>query len=869
MIGQQISHYKILEKLGEGGMGVVYKAEDTKLKRTVALKFLPPELTRDAEAKQRFIHEAQAASALEHNNICNIHEIDETDDGRTFIAMACYEGETLREKIKRGPLKVEEAVGIAIQIAQGLEKAHQKGIIHRDIKPANIYLTEDGIVKIVDFGLAKLLGISTLTKTGTTPGTVTYMSPEQARGEKVDFRTDIWSLGVVLYEMVSGQPPFKGDYEQAVVYSILNENPEPISQKRGEIPFELEKVIGRCLAKNVDERYPSDADLLKDLDRLRHGIPTPDVRSYPIARLIRRLSSKSARKAIIPIGLLLVLSALGFLFINKTRWDEWFGLKLIPREKHLAILPFTNVGNLPGNQAFCDGLLEVLTSKLTQLEEFQGALWVVPSTEVRRRAVSSVREAKQNFGVNLAVTGSVQRENGDVLLTLNLVDARSLRQLSSTVLDDHLSNVSMMQYGVLTELTDMLKIELQPQKLNVLKAGTTDNPLAYDYYIQGRGFLSDFQRSESIDAAIELFKLALGEDPDYALAHAGLGEACLRKYRYNKEVPWIQRAVDHCNGALELNAQLAPVRVTLGLIHTEMGRYEEAIQEFLEAIEMDEMNTTAYLGLSRTYESMGRLKEAEDIGKKVIQLRPSYWQGYSRLGIFYFRHGRYEEAIDQLRRVVALTPENARSYSRLGVVYYTVERWEKARVMFERSIRIQPSYRAYYNLATLYYYERRFNEAAEMYQKALSISDTDYLVWGGLAAAYFNCSPEKRDMAIEACRQAIMLAERQLDVNPKDQQILSDLAGYHIDIKDHQKALSLLNRVVSQQPSDLEIMIRIAENYERLGNREQALHWIVKLFDEGYPLPRIIEIDYLKDLRSDERFKALLEKHSQDSPEEE
>ena len=236
MIGRTISHYKILEKLGQGGMGVVYKAEDISLERTVALKFLPPHLVSAAEAEERFIHEAKAASALDHNNICNIHEIGKTDDGQTFIAMAYYEGETLREKIEREPLKLEEAVDIAVQVAQGLAQAHEKGIVHRDIKPANIFLTDDGLVKILDFGLAKLAGNTKLTKDGSTLGTVAYMSPEQTRGDFVDFHTDIWSLGVVLYEMLTGQLPFRGDYEQAIMYAILNSEPEPAETIRKELP---------------------------------------------------------------------------------------------------------------------------------------------------------------------------------------------------------------------------------------------------------------------------------------------------------------------------------------------------------------------------------------------------------------------------------------------------------------------------------------------------------------------------------------------------------------------------------------------------------------------------------------------------------
>jgi hypothetical protein len=265
MIGKTISHYKILEKLGEGGMGVVYRAEDTKLRRTVALKFLPSGLTRDPEARERFAHEAQAASSLDHPNICTVHEIDAAEDGQMFIVMACCEGEALKNKIQRGPLTIEEAVNIAAQVAQGLAKAHGKGIVHRDIKPGNIMVTSDGIVKILDFGLAKLAGRTVLTKTGSTLGTVAYISPEQARGDPVDHRTDIWSLGIALYEMLTGERPFISEYEQALVYSILNEEPRPITSLRTEVPWALEQIVARAMAKNLDERHQSADEMLADL----------------------------------------------------------------------------------------------------------------------------------------------------------------------------------------------------------------------------------------------------------------------------------------------------------------------------------------------------------------------------------------------------------------------------------------------------------------------------------------------------------------------------------------------------------------------------------------------------------------------------
>jgi serine/threonine protein kinase len=272
--GSRVSHYRIIEKIGQGGMGVVYKAEDTKLRRTVALKFLPPYLTEDPSARERFIHEAQAASALDHHNICTIYEIDETEDSHTFISMACYEGNTLRERLQRGPIDLDEVLNIGIQISEGLTKAHRKGIVHRDLKPANIMITDDGVVKIMDFGLAKLAGRTRITRTGTTVGTPAYMSPEQAQGGEVDERSDIFSLGVILYEMIAGRTPFKGEYEAAILYSIVHDEPELLSDSRPDVPARLQQIIDAMLEKDSGKRYENSTELVVDLAELREETRT-------------------------------------------------------------------------------------------------------------------------------------------------------------------------------------------------------------------------------------------------------------------------------------------------------------------------------------------------------------------------------------------------------------------------------------------------------------------------------------------------------------------------------------------------------------------------------------------------------------------
>ncbi|HEY4644603.1 MAG TPA: serine/threonine-protein kinase, partial [Bacteroidota bacterium] len=351
MIGQTISHYRILEEVGRGGMGIVYKAEDILLHRPVALKFLPAELTRDIEARERFAAEAQAASALDHPNIAVVHEIAETEDGSSFICMAYYEGKTLKEMVGKGPLPLDQTIDIAIQLAEGLKRAHEVGIIHRDLKPANVIVTDRGEVKIVDFGLAKLLGGAKLTTTGKTLGTAAYMSPEQARGEHVDSRTDIWSLGVLLFEMLTGQRPFRSEYEQAVIYAILNEEPTAPSTLRADTPSELEAVVKKCLQKETRKRFQTADELLYELKRSRaqHATRGPVVRRA--MSFARRAVPSRPTSFVIPFAAVVVgLLALMLLVPSVTTTiEDWIGVDAIPEQKNLAVLPFTNIGGSPTN----------------------------------------------------------------------------------------------------------------------------------------------------------------------------------------------------------------------------------------------------------------------------------------------------------------------------------------------------------------------------------------------------------------------------------------------------------------------------------------------------------------------------------------
>ena len=449
-----------------------------------------------------------------------------------FIVMEYIEGRELKSFVEteHAPsLQLDNIIDYAIQIAEGLEAAHKKEIVHRDIKSSNIMITLDGKVKIMDFGLAKIRGGSHLTTLGATIGTVAYMSPEQAKGEEVDNRSDIWSFGVLLYEMITGKPPFKGEYDQAIIYSILSEKPEPITNE--DFPVSLINIISKCLQKDKNARYQSMTELLDDLKRIQKDPNAPvDSRIKGGEKLFFRHNYKHKNIFLIGSVILSVIILLMILPFTRNFIISAVEPVTVSTEKHLLILPFNIIGGDSTKRAFRDGLVETLSSNLTQMEQFQGSLWVVPSGDVIQNKIKSVSEAYKMYGANLVVTGSLQFLNNLLRLTINLVDAKNLRQLNSSVIDVKSKNISATQNRVVVKLLEMLHIEMNPELKGILDAGNTSIPEAYEYYVRGRGNLQRYENQDNVDEAIDLFKLAAESDTNYALAYAGLGEAYLRKY---------------------------------------------------------------------------------------------------------------------------------------------------------------------------------------------------------------------------------------------------------------------------------------------------------------------------------------------------
>jgi len=859
MIGERISHYRILELIGEGGMGVVYKAEDTKLGRTVALKFLKPQSLGSDEEKTRFFQEAQAAAVLDHPNICTVFEIDE-QNGETYIAMAYCDGQSLKQKIKSGPLAPLQALEIALQVAAGLQEAHEKGIVHRDIKSGNIMLTARGQAKIMDFGIAKLIERTQITGDGKVMGTAAYMSPEQAKGEAVDVRTDIWSLGVVLFEMITGKMPFRGDTEVAVLHSLLYEPPKPVKSACPACPESIEEIIKRCLEKSPADRYQSARELKNALRAvmIRQGVASEVTETKTLVtraafRMRRLLWPSVAGIAAIAVLILLLIPE------SRQKIKSWIGTAKVPDQKHLLILPFRNVGGDLANQRFCDGLVEILSSRLSQLEKFQGALWVVPTTEVRSSQVASPSEARRAFSVNLVITGSFLRQEENIVFTMNLIDAVNLRQLRSEIFTDSLSNIALFQDGIVLKMAEMLEVELRPEMRQELTAGGTAAPAAYECYLQGVGYLERYEKEENLDAAVGLFQKAISLDPSYALAYAGLGESLWKKYELTKDPALVGQAEEACRRAVGINENLAAVHIALGIVYRGKGQYDEAIRQFEEALSRDPTNFEANLGLAKVYEDNGNAEKAEEVYKRAISLTPSRWAGYSYLGSFYSKYARFREAEKMFRKVVELTPDNYRGYSNLMGIYYYLNENSRIEEMFEKSIAIKPTPNAYSNMGTIRFFQGRYDDALKKFEEAIRLGQNEPVIWGNLGDCY-RYTPGYEGKAKEAYQRAIKLAEEAKRVNPRDAQLRSRLALYRVLAGETKKALDEITEARELASQDVWVLRKCVQVYEFAGRRDMAFNALQDYLTHGGGLGLIEGDPDMKELCKDRRFAGLKDK---------
>ncbi len=607
LIGSQIGRYHVSELLGGGGMGVVYKAEDVELHRTVALKFLPPALSFDEQARERFMAEARAASGLDHVNVCTVHEIGRTKEGAMFIAMAHYEGETLKQKIHANAIPAELAIEYTLQIGSGLSKAHAKRIIHRDVKPANLMVTREGDVKILEFGLAKIAE-QQLTQTGARMGTGAYMSPEQVKGDAIDHRTDIWSLGVVMYEMVMGRKPFGGGNPQSAIHGILNLEPAPMSSSERRVAPYLASIISKCLEKDPANRYESVDALIDDLREKR-----------PVQRRAKAVTGNPRRLYQVAGGVVLLIALL--LLVPFTRGVLFNAINPVGPASDEMRIAFMPIISLPegdeANEAIAAGLGYSMTGLLNDISKYtEKELWIVPASEMSVYGVKTVNEAAEIFGVNLALKGIFRSLNDVVVLTMELIDSEQshlvgteTRLIDSAEITEKQLSIGF-QEQILESLAALLGISLDDRMRNLVQASLPDNADAYAFYLQGVGYLQRLDQPGNIDLAIQLFDQSLEEDSLFALAHAWRCEAIWEKYIHTSDTALPPEALVSCNRATELAQDVASVLVHVASVFLRTGEHDRAEETLNRVLEIEPDNADAFRWLGRTYEDQGLTDQA-------------------------------------------------------------------------------------------------------------------------------------------------------------------------------------------------------------------------------------------------------------------
>ena len=872
MNDQIISHYRIHEKLGAGGMGVVYKAEDIRLGRLVALKFLPDHSVRDPRALERFKREARTASALDHPNICTIYEIDD-DQGRPFIAMQLLEGKTLRERIGDHPVPLGTLLDWALQITDALQTAHAKGIMHRDIKPANIFITERGQAKILDFGLAKLTAVDlmgsgdatlsstgSLTHTGAAIGTVAYMSPEQARGEALDARTDLFSFGVLLYEMATGRQAFSGPTWAVTVYAILGQAPMSLNESMPGLPQRLQEIIDKCLIKNRDLRYQSAADIHHDLLRLKK-----DYESGKSLKSVRVATTWSPKRVLLlataaaAVAVLVAAGVWGPRLLRRLAASQAGTARsasLVPERKSIAVLPFADIAGDPKLTAFGKGLLEDVAAKLSQLSANHD-LEVVPARTLEDKKVATLADAKKEFGVSLGLTVSLEQAGDLVRAAYSLTDAKSGKNLAGAQITAPVSDLFTIEDQMANGVASALQISLRSDEKQAFGAHSTSLPEAYQYYVQGRGYLQDPRKPENLTSAEIVFKQALKIDPNFGQAEAGLGETYWLKYQMGKQKQAIVPAQEACTKAVDLGNAGAEGHMCLGLLEDGTGQYEKAAEQFQQAMQLEPANERAYTSLAGAYQHLNQPDKAEETYKRAIAVRPQYWRGYSFLGTFYIAQAEYEKAAAMFRRATELDPESYLAFNNLGAALLYAGKDDEAAQAFEKSLALRPNRDAYNNIAVAQFRLHRFKNAVLNFKEALKIDDTDYQNWGNMGdAAYYGGDTTS---AMEYYRKAISLAEPQLKINPRDAGVLGDLASYYSMLGDRKQALSYLDRSLQLGPGDKDLLLNAAVVYNQLHETGTALEWLSKALAAGYSRSVVATGAPFDNLHDNPRYQALMQ----------
>ena len=732
--GETVGRYRIVRPIGRGGMGVIYLASDPRLNRSVAIKMLPAHLSVDSKARRRFEEEARAASLLDHPNIATVYEVGETDAGQLFIAMAYYEGETLRDRIERGGLDITEVLSLAVQIAGGLEAAHAAGLVHRDIKPGNVIVTRQGVAKILDFGIARLAS-DEITHGTATAGTVAYMSPEQTRGAPPDPRVDVWSLGVVLYEMLAGVRPFRGDRDEIVIFAIRNDEPTPIAELRAEgVSAQLTRIVQRCIDKNPDERYPNAAEVAAELKRLSDQDHFDSGRTIGdrVAATMRRRRWRSRGYLLTALGTLAIVAA-GAVWLRN---DQVADRLLVSVPHSIGVLPFANQSSTSEDDHFSVGLADELITALGAIPGLKVAART--STFALHSAGLDVGAIANRLGVGTMLEGSVRRDSGRLRISARLVQARDNSVLWSHAYDVPARDVFTVQEQIARSIANALNVRLSRMAADSLFARTpTASPEAHDLYLRGR-YLRMRPTEERLEQAVAYFRGAIELDPNFADAYSGLAETYvnLANFGYITTVEGFEAADIAAERAVALNPRLAEAYTSHGYVLASRGASGPAEAAFRRALDLNPNSTLGHHYYSLLLATLDRTDEALEQNSRARGIDPLFTPAVATYGIILSQRGDLAAARDALRKALALEPNYVLTLHWLGAVLAAEGSYAEATPLLERAAQASPNFRGVLGALAYVYARAGKRGAADSIVTSLQARATDNRGRANLAFAY-------------------------------------------------------------------------------------------------------------------------------------
>ena len=861
------SRYRIESLLGEGGMGKVYKAYDSDVGRTVALKLVRPELASNPASMERLKQELLLASRVSHKNILRIHDLGDVS-GLKFISMAYVDGKDLHNLIgTEGRLPIDRAVAIARLLCLALEAAHSEGVVHRDLKPQNVLMDSSGQVFVSDFGLAKSLeGPSTMmTNAGEVLGTPRYMSPEQAESKTADNRSDLYSLGLILYEMVAGDLPFGSDSIMQTMYQRVTEDAKSPQLLNPGVPDYLAAIILRCLNRDPEKRYQSAGDILKDLDR--GAGPPPDVASQTSVLLTQppEIAPRKRKMTAVwaGVGVFVLLLALAFavprsrqVLLAWTKGSTKSAAGSARNAKFVAILPFRTSGGDASVDDAANGIEESLEAKLFQLKDIHLAS---PAAAAKVNPKDPMVQVARSLGVKLLVQGSVQASGDRMAIVVSLDEPATGRRIWTQQFSGLKQDLLTLQDQIYSGLLTALDLKLSNEEMAKSTAHLTENIGAYALYLKGRSLLRSGQRDEkSLKQALELFDGATAKDPSFTLAYTGIADTSRYLYNLKKDGSWAVRGLGAANRAQTLNDSLPEVHFALGSLYTATGKSAEGVAELKRALELAPNSDDGFLRLGRAYLNMGQKPEALAAFQKAIDANPYYWSNYNMLGVAYSQFGENGPALKAFQRVTELDPGNPNGWINIGALALRDGKWNEALPALRKALELRPSVESYSNLGTAYFFLGKYEDARANFEKASHMSPQQAVLVGFIADCY-----RRSGNAAEARKtydRAISLAYQTLQTNPRDAKSLADLSLYYAKEGDTTRGLEFIRRARGVDPEDVDFLYNEAVINTLANRMPEALRSLEQALTKGYS-PRVVVSDpELAPLRQQPEFQTIMQK---------